>query len=90
MSEMVERIALILAKMYEEQSLSIKSEDNRNYLRAHIKVARAVIKAMREPTEEMKNYKDEFGDEFSRWDWNCYMCGGPKDNWYAMIDAALK
>jgi hypothetical protein len=46
--------------------------------------ARAAIKAMREPTEEMR----ECG--YVHWDYSCNVCGGLKEGWYAMIDAALK
>lgn len=45
--------------------------------------ARAVIAAMREPTKEM------ITGEGMHWDYSCQVCGGWKEGWYAMIDAAL-
>lgn len=45
--------------------------------------ARAVIAAMREPTKEM------ITGEGMHWDYSCHVCGGWKEGWYAMIDAAL-
>jgi len=48
-------------------------------------LARAVIAAMREPTQGMKECSDEV-----HWGYSCYVCGGLKEGWYAMIDAALK
>lgn len=46
--------------------------------------ARAAIAAMREPTEEMKSCSEEV-----HWGYSCHVCGGLKEGWYAMIDAAL-
>lgn len=50
--------------------------------------ARAIIEAMREPSEEMLAAKDERANPVI-WDANCHYCGGPKENWNVMIDAAL-
>lgn len=52
--------------------------------RGFIPAARAAIEAMREPTEEMKAPDDV------HWDYSCHVCGGAKDTWHLMIDAALK
>lgn len=48
-------------------------------------MARAAIEAMREPTNEMKTCSDEV-----HWGYSCHTCGGLKEGWYAMIDAALR
>lgn len=45
-------------------------------------MARVAIEAMREPTEEMIKHVP--------WDFDCQMCGGVKNQWQRMIDAALK
>lgn len=47
--------------------------------------ARAAIKAMREPTEGMKTCSEEI-----YWGYSCHVCGGLKEGWQSMIDAALK
>lgn len=47
-------------------------------------MARVAIEAMREPTDEM------IIDEEVHWDYNCHVCGGVKNQWQRMIDAALK
>ena len=46
--------------------------------------ARLVLEAMREPTEDMIRCSDEI-----HWNYNCNICGGLKEGWYLMIDAAL-
>ena len=77
MSEMIERVALAI-------------ETKRRELNAHplarvySELARAAIEAMREPTEEMKAV------EGVHWDYSCAVCGGLKEGFQAMIDAALK
>ena len=48
--------------------------------------AAAAIAAMREPTAH--ECIDEDGSD--RWGWQCNICGGPKENWERVIDAALK
>ncbi len=76
MSEMVERVALILRACY-GTTADFYAEG----------AARAVIMAMREPTREMKDapmYAGCYsGDEFMSDD-------DARDCWRAMIDAALK
>lgn len=54
-----------------------------------IPYARAAISAMREPNEAMKNALTPLQDSI-HWDYSCHVCGGLRDGWYAMIDAALK
>jgi hypothetical protein len=49
-----------------------------------ISLARMAIAAMREPTEAMKTRSEDI-----HWDYSCHVCGGVRDGWYAMIDAAL-
>jgi hypothetical protein len=49
------------------------------------KVARAVLKTMSEPTEDMKFCCDEV-----HWDYSCHMCGGLAEGWRKMHEAALK
>ncbi len=44
----------------------------------------AAMKAMREPTDEMKTCSDEV-----HWGYGCHTCGGLKEGWQMMIDAAL-
>ena len=82
MSEMIERVALALFKAEQPEQLNdYRWEHTRaNY----ILLARAAIAAMREPTEEMKSV-----DEV-HWDYSCHVCGGLKDGWHKMIDAALE
>lgn len=48
-------------------------------------MARAAIKALREPTKEMRMHED-----CDRWLWSCHTCGGPRENWELFIDAALR
>lgn len=48
-------------------------------------LAKTAIQAMREPTEEMIKCHEEV-----HWNYSCNVCGGLKDGWYKMIDAALK
>lgn len=45
----IEHIAQIIMKMIEERRGSIKPEDNLNYLRAYIPIARVVIDALNSP-----------------------------------------
>ena len=47
--------------------------------------ARAAIEAMREPTNEMTTCSEEV-----HWGYSCHTCGGLKEGWELMIDAALK
>lgn len=51
--------------------------------------ARAILEVLRVPADDMLAAKDNRGDPVL-WDCNCNMCGGPKENWNIMIDAALK
>jgi hypothetical protein len=44
-------------------------------------MARAAIKAMREPTEQMLTAEEVHP--------SCHMCGGHLDGWHMMIDATL-
>jgi hypothetical protein len=76
MTEMIERVA----KAISEYQLSLKSSDQESSREA----ARRAIAAMREPTEEMKACSEEV-----HWDYSCHVCGGLKDGWYQMVDAAL-
>lgn len=73
MSEMIERVAR-----------AIMSEENPDSLDQYSAMARAAIEAMREPTDEMKNCSEEV-----HWGYSCHVCGGLKEGWQAMIDAAL-
>jgi len=50
-----------------------------------ITMAKAAIKAMREPTEKMKTLVT---DEIVITD-KCYYCGGHIEGWRAMIDAVI-
>lgn len=54
---------------------------------AEIMNVRAVLAAMREPTEAMKCAENEEGGV--HWDYACHVCGGAKFAYQAMIDAAL-
>lgn len=47
-------------------------------------IARAAIEAMREPTPEMTQADNV------HWDYSCHVCGGAKEHWERMIEAALK
>jgi len=86
---MLETIARALCRQYEiddgfspeQADKAAEGEMYRNFLPA----ARAVLRAMREPPLEM--WIDE--DMSDRRNWNCQMCGGPKENWERIIDAAL-
>lgn len=58
-------------------------DDTPQNWRLYVEKASIVIEALREPTEKMKNCKH------THWDYGCYVCGGLKEGWYAMIDEAL-
>ena len=51
----------------------------------YLLLGRAAIAAMREPSMSVR--ADE--DMSDRWLWICHVCGGPKENWHRIIDAAL-
>lgn len=80
-----------MAKAYWNAGLMVprwddESEDQRQVVRQRM---RAVLEALREPTDEMINAKD-FRGERAIWDASsCHYCGGPKENWNIMVDAAL-
>lgn len=77
MSEMIERVA--------EAIYAMARETRDEWLIPDWKmVARAAIEAMREPTSEMTSCSEEV-----HWGDSCYICGGLKDGWQKMIDAAL-
>lgn len=83
---MVEKIARAIAQADEQNGGP--PYDMRIGMGKHAKAhlfdqARAVIQAMREPTEEMKAGEDTY------WDYSCHVCGGLKEGWQTMIDAAL-
>ena len=85
---MVERVARTLYALTAKDGppwSSGRLYDERELYRQH---ARAVIDAMREPTEAMKKATTSNGDNIY-WDYSCHVCGGLKDGWHAMIDAAL-
>lgn len=47
-------------------------------------LAKITLEAMKEPTEGMKNCSEEI-----HWGYNCNICGGLKDGWNKMFEAAL-
>lgn len=76
--EMIERVArAIEATMFAPHELPITGELHKRYLEA----ARAAIKAMREPTDEMV--------EASNREWDGRISHRSSGAWQAMIDAAL-
>jgi hypothetical protein len=79
---MVERVTQLIMEMIEVRRCSIKPEHNLNYLRAYEPIARAVIAAMREPTDAMV--------EASNREWDGRMSHRSSGAWQAMIDEALK
>lgn len=80
MSEMVERVKAAIAEKF-APAVDMRAP----YVKVMIDLAaRAAIEAMREPTDDMKT-----DGEVTPWNWGCHTCGGPKENWYRMIDAAL-
>lgn len=75
MNEMIERVAKAISKhIYDTDEIYLQ----------YVTLAKAAIEAMREPTDEMKKCDN------IHWGYSCYVCGGLKDGWYKMIDAALK
>lgn len=79
-SEMVEKVAMAI---WDDccPGMEWGDEDKKYYMR----MAQAAIIALREPTEAM--WIDS--DMSDRRRWNCHTCGGPRENWERMIDAAL-
>lgn len=78
MSEMIERVARVLAK----QDFSCSWEELASHYRdGYWGSAKAAIAAMREPTPEMTS-----GEGVHT---NCHMCGGHAEGWRLMIDTAL-
>lgn len=82
MSEMVERCADALLRAYFDRPIEIR-EISVTAMDQH-DLVRAVIEAMREPTEAMKSI------EGVHWGYGCHVCGGLQEGWEAMIDEALK
>ncbi len=86
MSEMIERVAAALwvaSGTYPDSAVGIRNMKPVVWP-DFMKQARAAIEAMREPTAEMTGCSDEV-----HWDYSCHVCGGLKEGWQAMIDAAL-
>ena len=84
-TEMETRVSAVLMELAMEYittpAWAERSWQQSNEGRAHyIKMARAAIRAMREPTKEM------IGAEFVYK--NCHMCGGASEQYPRMIDAA--
>lgn len=75
MSEMVEKIADVMSAACDHALPRWMLEN----------CARAAIKAMSEPTEDMKHCSDEV-----HWDYSCHVCGGLAEGWQKMHEAALK
>lgn len=89
--EMIERVARAMWEVRRTKAklASIDLEEwgdgsipEANYI---LEEACSAIRVMREPTESMKKCSDEI-----HWGYSCHTCGGLKEGWYAMIDAALK
>ena len=80
MSEIVERCARAILAVREpgDESHPQMVSDEKGLMDQAIKEARAVIEAMRVPTDEMVDAADS--------DWGPQL----KDNWREMIDAALE
>jgi len=70
MREMVERVTDALAEAIDQDSIDYRA------------MARAAIKAMREPTNDMLTAEEVHP--------SCHTCGGHLEGWHNMIDAALK
>lgn len=81
MSEMVERVAVVLATIERAKRSSIKPEDNPNYAPFWVAVARAAIASMREPTEALSEAMNAHASNGTV-DW--------RDLHNAMIDEVLK
>jgi hypothetical protein len=87
MSDMIERVAkAIMAAMADHPATKVRANgpNGEAALKLFFELlAVEAIKAMREPTEEMKAV------EGVHWDYSCHVCGGLKEGWQVMIDAAL-
>lgn len=84
--EMIERCAKAVSNCIDEN----KFTDHDLYMIGQnvpdltgIAISKAVIKAMREPTDKMKSI------EGVHWNYGCHICGGLTEGWYAMIDAVI-
>lgn len=87
MSDMIERVSNAIRSAMESCDVARVQANGQNG-EAALKqffemLAMDAIEAMREPTEEMKAI------EGVHWGYSCHVCGGLKEGWHAMIDAAL-
>lgn len=78
--DMVERVARAIFVSADDEHNTWPTPDHPECM----KMARAALAAMRDPTEAMKAV------EGVHWDYSCHVCGGLKEGWQAMIDEALK
>lgn len=81
MSEMVERVARELRFVHSDTPRDCVMFEDSRWLR----MARAAIEAMREPTRAMLTYEHDHMMVHA----SCHMCGGHLEGWRLMIDAAL-
>lgn len=74
--EMIERCAQA-ARAKRAQLISMPLD------RCYEDIVKAVVLAMREPTEKMKSI------EGIHWGYGCHVCGGLTEGWHAMVDAIV-
>lgn len=60
------------------------------YVESNIEIARAVLMAIREPSEAMASKGGEVGPWYEGYDTKEHSAENAKDVWQAMIDAALE
>lgn len=81
---MIEKMARAMQAADRVRAATWEDESDGNRW-AYLQMARAALTALREPTDAMTS-----ADENVHWGYSCHVCGGLKEGWYALIDAALK